>query len=710
MPASVFELKEGTNITLTGDVLTNSVLIEADPQVVDNLTGQETTKAPSVRAVKESLATFTVDTSALATKAELIPLATKAELTPLATKTELTPLATKAELIPLATKAELDAVSSLVGSGGTSGLSAFQELIAVPSVSIPTKQTVETTIQWDGPPDYCKYTHVDPVGILPLGISYLHYAEEGSIKLHISNDTAAAITIPAADWRVTALLDIPADAHTSAGTLLKNQLLDGTMNAAALETAMATPETQAAFTELMNSMTRRRELFNDPEAMAAIAGSSAAIAALITITPAFNDLLKNNTAAPLIAGSTSAINTITADTAATELLAASATFMTAIAASSVAMNIIANHEPTLIIFTASSVASGALMASEAAMNILLSTPLGEQYFSYDDDFVGICMMNPGLGVDGWVRINKNGNTITMTDPGIYFASHQLYDTTEEIIDGQVMVKFKKGYAHSWTGVAGSDSAGKLCLGVSSRPINSSWQVHPAFYNYDTGAEIEQFWMGKYEGSLNGTKLESLKNRTVNNFNTADEIDTWINNRNTGGVTGFHCLTFYETAWLDLLNIIKECTGNLKAKLGYGTADTAALSGSSGINVLKVSGWRDDYYVYIIGLLTDSNKHFTVWTPGSSNKAFTTLGFGSSTVTTFKAIRTGASSVLGGRDMALLLLSDFTGSVTHITGNQRADAVPPTFYRALLYSGGLHGFTYTGAAPTMAHVSGRLAKW
>ena len=78
MPASVFELKEGTNITLTCDVLTNSVLIEADPQVVDNLTGQETTKAPSVRAVKESLATFTVDTSALATKAELIPVATKA--------------------------------------------------------------------------------------------------------------------------------------------------------------------------------------------------------------------------------------------------------------------------------------------------------------------------------------------------------------------------------------------------------------------------------------------------------------------------------------------------------------------------------------------------------------------------------------------------------------------------------------------------------
>ena len=700
MPASVFELKEGTNITLTGDVLTNSVLIEADPQVVDNLTGHETTKAPSVRAVKESLATFTVDTSALATKAELIPLATKAELTP---------LATKAELIPLATKAELDAVSSLVGSGGTSGLSAFQELIAVPSVSIPTKQTVETTIQWDGPPDYCKYTHVDPVGILPLGISYLHYAEEGSIKLHISNDTAAAITIPAADWRVTALLDIPADAHTSAGTLLKNQLLDGTMNAAALETAMATPETQAAFTELMNSMTRRRALFNDPEAMAAIADSSAAIAALIAITPAFNDLLQTNTAAPLIAGSTSAINTLIADTAATELLAASTTFMTAIAASSVAMNIIANHEPTLIIFKASSVASGALKASEAAMNILLSTSLGEQYFG--EDFVGICMMNPGLGVDGWVRINKNGNTITMTNPETYFASHQLYNTTEEIIDGQVMVKFKKGYAHAWTGVAGSDSAGKLCLGVSSRPINSSWQVHPAFYNYDTGAEIEQFWMGKYEGSLNGTKLESLNGKTVKNNCIVDEVDTWINNRNTGGVTGFHCLTFYETAWLDLLNIIKECTGNLKAQLGYGTANTTALSGSSAINVLKVSGWRANYYTYITGLLTDSNEHFTVWTPGSSNKAFTTLGFGSDASDfIFKAIRTGASSVLGGRDMALLLLSDCTGSVTHITGNQQADVAHPTFYRALIVDGGLHGLAYATSTFAASYTSGRFAKW
>lgn len=349
------------------------------------------------------------------------------------------------------------------------------------------------------------------------------------------------------------------------------------------------------------------------------------------------------------------------------------------------------------------------MASEAAKNILLSTPLGEQYFG--DDFVGICMMNPGLGVDGWVRINKYGNTITMADPNTYFASHKLFATTEEIIDGQVMVKFKKGYAHSWTGVGGSDSAGKLCLGVSSKPINSSWQVHPAFYNYNTGAEIEQFWMGKYEGSLNGTKLESLNGKTVKNNSTADNFDTWINNRNTGGVTGFHCLTFYESAWLDLLNIIKECTGNLKAKLGYGVADITALSGSSAINVLKVSGWRDNYYVCIIGLLTDSNKHFTVWTPGSSNKAFTTLGFGASTSPfQFTAIRTGASSVLGGRDMALLLLSDGTGSVTHITGKQRADDAPPTFYRALIFNGGLHGSTYADAAYTGAHISCRLAKW
>lgn len=349
------------------------------------------------------------------------------------------------------------------------------------------------------------------------------------------------------------------------------------------------------------------------------------------------------------------------------------------------------------------------MASEAAMNILLSTPLGEQYFG--EDFVGICMMNPGLGVDGWVRINKNGNTITMTDPNTYFASHNLFATTEEIIDGQVMVKFKKGYAHSWTGVAGSDSAGKLCLGVSSEPINSSWQVHPAFYNYNTGAEIEQFWMGKYEGSLNGTKLESLNGKTVKNNCTADEVDTWINNRNTGGVTGFHCLTFYETAWLDLLNIIKECTGDLKAKLGYGAANHTALSGSSAINVLKVSGWRDNYYMFIIGVLTDSNKHFTVWTPGSSNKAFTTLGFGSDTSgTTFRAIRTGASSVLGGRDMALLLLSDCTGSVTHITGNQRSDAAHPTFYRALIYCAGLHGSLYATVAYKGAGISCRLAKW
>ena len=207
-------------------------------------------------------------------------------------------------------------------------------------------------------------------------------------------------------------------------------------------------------------------------------------------------------------------------------------------------------------------------------------------------------------------------------------------------------------------------------------------------------------------------MESLNGKTVKDKSTVDAVATWINNRNTGGVTGFHCLTFYESAWLDLLNIIKECTGNLQAKLGYGTANTTALSGSSAINVLKVSGWRDNYYTYITGLLTDSNKYFTVWTPGSSNKAFKTLGFGSPTPSggPFKAIRTGASSVLGGRDMALLLLSDCTGSVTHITGSQSADAVPPTFYRAIICSGGLHGTTWTDAAYVKEAFSGRLAKW
>ena len=137
-----------------------------------------------------------------------------------------------------------------------------------------------------------------------------------------------------------------------------------------------------------------------------------------------------------------------------------------------------------------------------------------------------------------------------------------------------------------------------------------------------------------------------------------------------------------------------------------------MSGSSAINVLKVSGWRDNYGVYIIGLLTaGSNSHFTVWTPGSSNKAFTTLGFDSSTDgVPFTAIETGASSVLGGRDKALLLLSRCVGSVTHITGMQRAGVSKPEFYRAIIYSGGQHGFTYGNGAYAGADTACRLAKW
>ena len=352
------------------------------------------------------------------------------------------------------------------------------------------------------------------------------------------------------------------------------------------------------------------------------------------------------------------------------------------------------------------------MASEAAMNILLSTPLGAQYFV--EDFVGICMMNPGLGVDGWVRINRYGNTITMTDPNTYFASHPLFATTDEIIDGQVMVKFKKGYAHAWTGAVGTDSAGKLCLGVSSEPTNSSWLVHPAFYNYDTGAEIEQFWMGKYTGSLNGSKIESQYDKTVITNITFADHDTKCRNRNVGGVTGFHLNTYYEYIWGALLLLIKVCSGDFVTALGYsesyyGTSKT----GRSTINVFGVNDWNSNYSIFLDGISTNAQAHFTVWTPGTSTKAFSSLGFTAPTgwytaANDFKSIKTGASSVLGGRDMALLLCSDNTGTIIHMRGRMRSHASNGGC--GYTSAGGYSGVVFTAASSTNSYIGGRLAKW
>ncbi|MFN3495983.1 MAG: hypothetical protein ACK40L_15895, partial [Hydrogenophaga sp.] len=70
------------------------------------------------------------------------------------------------------------------------------------------------------------------------------------------------------------------------------------------------------------------------------------------------------------------------------------------------------------------------------------------------------------------------------------------------------------------------------------------QVHPAFIGAG-GVELDQIWVGKYQASSSGGKLQSVPGvapRVSMDFPTA-RAEAYA--RNTGGVSGFRLLSHYD---------------------------------------------------------------------------------------------------------------------------------------------------------------------
>ena len=189
--------------------------------------------------------------------------------------------------------------------------------------------------------------------------------------------------------------------------------------------------------------------------------------------------------------------------------------------------------------------------------------------------------------------------------------------TDVVIDGQAMVKIPKFYVRCYTPASGAYS-GKLCREISDAATDG-FHVHPAFMK--AGAEIDQFYVGKYiandagsskAGSVAGTKpLCSI---------TATDMTSRCTNRNTGGVTGFHKMSVYEYAAIQLLALTELGTPNVQTAIGYGSQ--LATAGTSNAVWHGIYDLWGNVYCSIDGI-QGSGTTYQVW-DNQGNQTYQTM--------------------------------------------------------------------------------------
>lgn len=183
--------------------------------------------------------------------------------------------------------------------------------------------------------------------------------------------------------------------------------------------------------------------------------------------------------------------------------------------------------------------------------------------------IGVKLVTTGGNGGTWAHIDDAGAEIAAPSTS-WFNAHPVWGgIVDQIIDGQYMVKVPKFYYKR-----GAAADGKAAWWISDQPI-AGFSVFPAFVL--DGAEVDQFWYGKYQASESGGKLQSTPGVLPKVSTSLTDFLTMATARNTGGVTGFR-LHHYDM-WLAIqwLYLVENATMDSQTRTGQGrvTASSAA---------------------------------------------------------------------------------------------------------------------------------------
>jgi hypothetical protein len=212
--------------------------------------------------------------------------------------------------------------------------------------------------------------------------------------------------------------------------------------------------------------------------------------------------------------------------------------------------------------------------------------------------LGINALPPGNGILGLVQVQTGGGsgfyqlvdeTFTPVSPNTaWFNNHPTYaGIVPQIIDGQSMIRIPKFYFKAGTVPSGA-YAGKAYWMISPTPA-SGFSVHPAFIGAG-GVELNQIWVGKYQASTDGTKMQSIAGVSpyVNmDFPTARGR---AYARNTGGVSGFRLWSCYDLSAIQMLASIEMGGLDMQSLIGQGRVSQSSAANVDASDVAQAT-WR-----------------------------------------------------------------------------------------------------------------------
>ena len=203
-----------------------------------------------------------------------------------------------------------------------------------------------------------------------------------------------------------------------------------------------------------------------------------------------------------------------------------------------------------------------------------------------DEPIGVVLVAPGGGAGVWDRVDLDGNPVACP-PG-YFSSRSEYSLNTSAIDNQCMVEIRK-FHYANVVLSEGPYAGKRARFLNKTAFSGS-QAHPAFLN-SSGVEIDQFYVGAYEGyDDGGSKVGSTNNKApLVSINFTTMLDRCAA-RNAGGVTGFQLIDIYQLAAIQYLALVEMGNPDAQVSLGRGNCDAPA-GGSAMQTGTTTAIWR-----------------------------------------------------------------------------------------------------------------------
>ena len=239
--------------------------------------------------------------------------------------------------------------------------------------------------------------------------------------------------------------------------------------------------------------------------------------------------------------------------------------------------------------------------------------------SYADD---ASTMSSGKDVAAWQEffgyrpcLFKNGKVVGYLDPTNFtkFENGSNADITSGNA-GDVMIQFPR------RGVRISKSGKVVTVSMTDNPNDSSFK----YYAHQRGsANKDYFYLGVYDGWVNGNKLRSLSGKSPTVSTTLNDFDRY----GKANGTGYGCMGYYQWLFVQVMYVL-QFKGNLNSQstVGYGNCNSNGIlntgrSNTKGMiygdtNVAKLFGIEDAWgniWQLVNNYYSNSNYHVTTTT-------------------------------------------------------------------------------------------------